>query len=185
MNYEVENKFRVPDLEGIVVQLQELGAEIGETVEQTDLYFAHPVRDFAQTDEALRIRRVGGVNCVTYKGPKIDKVTKTRKELEVELVEGQDHFEQYAQLLEALGFRRVAEVSKRRQHGTYQFEGSEVGIALDDVQDVGTYLELEIVASPETMEAARTTIVRLAERLCLSNPERRSYLELLLEQQGS
>ncbi len=181
MNYEVENKFSVPDLEGMVVQLQALGAEIGDRVEQTDLYFAHPVRDFAQTDEALRIRRVGSSNCVTYKGPKIDKVTKTRKELEVELVEGQDHFEQYAQLLDVLGFRRVAEVSKKRQHGTCQFDGSEVGIALDDVQDVGTYLELEIVASPETMESARSTIVRLAEKLGLSNPERRSYLELLLE----
>jgi adenylate cyclase class 2 len=181
MKYEVENKFRVPDLEQIVIQLRQLGAEIGETVQQADLYFAHPSRDFADTDEALRIRRVGNTNRITYKGPKIDQATKTRQELEVALVDGPDHFQQYAQLLELLGFRRVTEVKKRRRNGTCQFAGSEVEIALDDVDDVGTYLELEIVATDETIESARATIVQLAEQLNLTAPERRSYLELLLE----
>jgi adenylate cyclase class 2 len=181
MNYEVENKFRVPDLEQIEIALRQLGAEIRETVQQSDLYFAHPVRDFAATDEALRIRRVGSGNSVTYKGPKIDRATKTRQELEIPLADGPAHFAQYAQLLELLGFRRVAEVTKRRRNGTCEFEGCEVEIALDDVQQVGTFLELEIVATDERVESAQATILRLAERLGLTSPERRSYLELLLE----
>ena len=44
-----------------------------------------PCRDFAQTDEALRIRTVGDTSFVTYKGPKLDATTKTRRELELPL----------------------------------------------------------------------------------------------------
>jgi adenylate cyclase class 2 len=88
-------------------------------------------------------------------------------------------------LLDVLGFRRVAEVNKRRRHGTCTVAGDVVGIAVDDVEDVGTYLELEIVATEETMQSARSTITRLADQLSLSSPERRSYLELLLEKRQS
>ena len=180
MTYEVENKYPVDDLAAMTARLQQLGAEFGETVEQADLYFAHPARDFAQTDEALRIRRVGNSNFVTYKGPKIDTATKTRKELELPLVDGPDSFRQHAQLLEALGFRQVAEVVKRRQHGTCPFDQAAVTLALDDVAQVGTFLELEIVVEADQLEAARDTLIRLAQQLGLSAPERRSYLELLL-----
>ena len=185
MKYEVENKYPVRELGDVIDRLRKLGAGFGDTVEQTDLYFAHPVRDFAKTDEALRIRRVGNVNCVTYKGPKIDQATKTRKELEVRLVDGGDYFAQYVQLLEVLGFRRVAEVSKRRQHGTCRLAETDVALALDDVQGVGTFIELEIVAEADQLDAARDTLLQLAKRLGLAEPERRSYLELLLEQPGS
>ena len=184
MNYEVENKYPVRDLSGMIDRLQQLGAQFRDTVDQTDLYFAHPVRDFAKTDEALRIRRVGSVNCVTYKGPRIDETTKTRKELEVRLVDGVDHFAQYVQLLEVLGFRRVAEVSKRRQLGTYRQGETDVELALDDVRKVGTFIELEIVAAVEQLNAAQDTLKQLAKELGLAEPERRSYLELLLERQG-
>ena len=86
MKLEVEQKFAVPDLGQLQTRLLELGAKAGEPQLQVDQYFAHPARDFAQTDEALRIRRIGQSNFVTYKGPKIDATTKTRRELELPLV---------------------------------------------------------------------------------------------------
>src|SRR5205085_2625708 len=58
MQYEVEQKFRLSDLPGIDEKLRQLGAVDGPTVVQVDCYFRHPSRDFAQTDEALRIRTV-------------------------------------------------------------------------------------------------------------------------------
>ena len=72
MEYEVEQKFRVDELGSIEDALRQLGSRVEDTVEQVDCYFAHPVRDFAATDEALRIRQVGPDAFVTYKGPKID-----------------------------------------------------------------------------------------------------------------
>ena len=54
----------------------------GEPAEQVDTYFSHPARDFAATDEALRIRSIDQENFVTYKGPKLDATTKTRREID-------------------------------------------------------------------------------------------------------
>ncbi len=120
--FEVENKFPVPDLAAVEQRLQAYGAQFGQAVEQVDHYFAHPVRDFAKTDEALRLRRIGDSNFVTYKGPKIDQATKTRQELELPLAAGQDLVPRYAQLLLALGFRSVAEVMKRRRSGDFTWQ---------------------------------------------------------------
>jgi len=81
MQYEVEQKFPVSDMPALQERLIALGATIGETQVEVDLYFGHPARDFSKTDEALRIRRIGAKNCITYKGPKIDITTKTRCEI--------------------------------------------------------------------------------------------------------
>ena len=86
----------------------------GPAIGQSDRYFAHPSRDFARTDEALRIRTVGASSFVTYKGPKIDVTTKTRRELELPLDPGDADGSQFAELLTALGFTPVAVVRKQR-----------------------------------------------------------------------
>jgi adenylate cyclase class 2 len=179
--YEVENKFPVSDLREVAQRLLQLGAEFGDPVEQVDTYFAHPVRDFAQTDEALRIRRSADLSFITYKGPKIETATKTRRELEVPLGAGQERAGQCAKLLEALGFRRVAEVRKRRRGGRWRWDDTAVEIALDDVEQLGAFVELEVVATPDQLDTARSALTELTSQLGLTNPEPRSYLELLLD----
>lgn len=185
MHYEVEQKFPVENHDAIVARLTELSFEPHDEIEQADLYFAHPSRDFEQTDEALRIRRVGDQAWMTYKGPKIDPVTKTRREMELALPPGQVMADQYAQLLEALGFRRVTEVRKRRKQGMLEWQGNRVEVALDEVAELGCFVELEISADETTLEAARASLTELAEALGLVHSERRSYLELLLARQAA
>lgn len=179
MAVEVEQKFRVSDIEAVARRLVALGARAGETHQQVDCYFAHPQRDFAQTDEALRLRRVGRHNYVTYKGPKLDATTKTRREIELQLPDGEAAAQEAAQLLEVLAFRRVADVYKRRAHYTLNWQQRDVLVALDDVDGLGDFVELEIMAEEQQVDAARDAIRSLAGRLDLSNSERRSYLELL------
>jgi adenylate cyclase class 2 len=181
MQYEVENKFPVDDLERIARQLETRGARFGAVTEQVDHYFAHPVRDFALTDEALRIRRSDDQNCVTYKGPKLDRATKTRRELELPLAAGADRTAQYAELLLALGFRSVAVVRKRRRHGRFTWQQWSVEATLDEVNQLGQFLELEIQVSAQSLAAAQSALVALAADLGLGRVERRSYLELLLQ----
>jgi adenylate cyclase, class 2 len=178
--YEVENKFPVEDLESAKQRLATYGAQFEQPMEQVDLYFAHPLRDFAQTDEALRIRRIGERNLVTYKGPKIDQATKTRQELELPLAPGGQLTEQYAQLLEALGFRSVAEVKKQRRCGRFRWTQWTVEATLDEVDELGTFVELEIQADAQTLHDAQAALVALAAELGLATVERRSYLEMLL-----
>ena len=181
MRYEVEQKYRVTTLDKVRREISVLGARGEGTVTQVDTYYAHPNRDFATTDEALRIRRVGEVNVLTYKGPKIDATTKTRQEIELSIAAGSLGAEQGDHLLQAFGFRRVAEVCKERQCFRLQRDDQAVELALDEVKGVGSFVELEIVVDGEdSIEPARQAIAKLAEELDLAEVERRSYLELLL-----
>ena len=180
MTYEVEQKFPVADMVALESQLAALGATISAPQEEADLYFAHPVRDFAQTDEAVRIRRKGPSNYVTYKGPKLDATTKTRCEIDLPLPPGEPTAAAWRELLEVLGFRPVAEVRKSRRKAFVVWQGRRIECSLDEVQGVGTYVELELLAEEADLDAARTCIASLAQALALAGSERRSYLELLL-----
>jgi adenylate cyclase, class 2 len=180
MKFEVEQKYRVEDRVELVRRLTELGATPGPTEVQSDVYFAHPSRDFAQSDEALRIRTVGTRSFVAYKGPKVDATTKTRRELELPLAGSDADGTQLAELLGALGFTKVAVVRKSRHSFALDQEGRKVNLSLDDVDGVGTYLELELIADQAGLDDARRVIEMLAARLPLATAERRSYLELLL-----
>lgn len=180
MQFEVERKYRVADLTSASRRLAALGATPGEPKTQEDCYYAHPIRDFAVTDEALRLRREGEKNCITYKGPKLHPDSKTRRELELALPQGRATLGQFGQLLEVLGFRPVATVRKSRRTAHLVWEGSEVEVALDEVERVGTFVELETTADEAQRPEAERRIRSLAEALQLVESERRSYLELLL-----
>jgi adenylate cyclase class 2 len=178
MHFEVEQKVRLVDAVELIARVAKLGGAFGEPIEQVDLYFNHPSRDFAATDEACRIRRVGERAFVTYKGPKLDAATKTRRELELPLAAGTA--EGFAELLAALGFRRTAEVRKLRRTAEVECQGRSFEVALDDVADVGLFAELETSAAEAELPAARAALAELAAKLELTANERRSYLELLL-----
>jgi adenylate cyclase class 2 len=184
MRIEVEQKYLVEDLSAVRSGLRDVGGqEAGERIE-VDTYYAHPARDFARTDEALRIRRVDRSNLLAYKGPKLDATTKTRREIELPLGSGEEVAADWAALLEVLGFRPVAEVRKRRQKVRVPWQGRDVDVSLDEVDEVGTFVELELLTTEAAVDGAKAVIASLAEHLGLSESERRSYLELLLARRG-
>jgi adenylate cyclase, class 2 len=179
MLLEVEQKFPIPNPAAVRQSLIALGATFGETIQQADVYFSHPRRNFKETDEALRIRRVGPENYLTYKGPKLDATTKTRREIELPLAPGEPGFAQFAELLEVLGFRPVYEVRKQRVPGEIPWEGRKVQLALDDVMGLGSYLEIELLADDNELSGAKACLASLAAALGLTRQERRGYLDLL------
>lgn len=185
MSFEVEQKFRFDRFESLVERLASLGVRFADPVEQTDCYYAHPARDFAQTDEALRLRRVGARNMLTYKGPKLDATTKTREEIELAVAEGAAGAAQTHALLTALGFRPVAEVCKQRRVGRWRAEHRDIEVSLDEVEGVGKFVELEISTDAADVPVAREQLARAARELGLVHSERRSYLELLLAARGN
>lgn len=180
MQFEVERKYRVADPRALLARLAELGVRPGEPESQFDRYYAHPARDFALTDEALRLRRAGAANRITYKGPKVSAESKTRRELELELPAGDDVLADFGCLLEALGFRPVATVEKRRRTAHLDWQGHAVEVALDEVERVGSFVELELSADDGGLSRAEAVLASLAAELALGQSERRSYLELLL-----
>jgi adenylate cyclase class 2 len=177
---EIEQKFAHPDFAAIERRLAEWGAAFDEEHDEADHYFNAPDRDFAQTDEAFRLRRVGQANFLTYKGPKHATSVKTRTELEVPLTDGDRTAEEFTQLLKYLGYRPVAVVRKHRKVYRLQRAGFALAICLDEVAGLGRYAEVEIVAPEEQADAAREVLGRVAADLGLSEVERRSYLGLTL-----
>ncbi|KYC45078.1 MAG: CYTH domain protein [Candidatus Methanofastidiosum methylothiophilum] len=141
-------------------------AELLEEKTEEDIYFSSPIRDFKETDEALRIRYSGDKAILTYKGPKLDKISKSREEYEA-FVSGD-----IEQILEKLGYKKVLNVRKNRKIYLYK----EFKISIDDVEDLGEYLEIEL-KSDNIKDVER--IENLFDDLFLES-ERRSYLELLL-----
>jgi len=174
--YEVELKVAA-DHGPVRDRLTALDADPLGAVEQTDTYYEHPVRDFAETDEAFRIRRetAGGETDarVTYKGPLVEEASKTREEFET----GVDDGATMERLLEELGFEPFETVEKRRE----RFAQDGYTVTLDEVTGLGEYVEVETAA--RAVEPAREGAVDLMTDLGLDPGDqiRTSYLGLLLE----
>lgn len=179
---EVEMKFRYADWPALEARLQTAGAVADVAREDTDHYFNAPDRDFGQTDEAVRLRRIGGENFLTYKGPKIDTATKTRSEIELKLAGGSQAAADAVRFLSSLKYRPVAVVSKMRRVTKLERDGFTVSFCFDDVGAVGQFVEVEIVTDEARYPSARELVLKLAAEFGLHDQERRSYLRLLLEQ---
>ena len=159
-------------------RLAGLGFVPAESVQERDLYFNAPHRDFRRSDEALRLRTVAGSRretVITYKGPKTDGRSNTRQEYETALGEE----ETAKAILLALGFSPVLTVSKDRR----TFCRGPVTACLDQVAGLGGFLELEHLLPDEAgRDEAVDELLSLLGRLGVAEQalERRSYLELLL-----
>ncbi len=186
---EVEVKIPIENRKSIEEALRRIGAQKLNSETQVDAYFDHPARSFQETDEALRLRsRYPDVDGnepdntiplpyeLTYKGPKLESRSKSRVELSVHI----SNIDSARSILESLGFKHVATISKRRVFYTVD----SITVSVDDVDDVGLFLELErVVTSKRDMNPTLNMIFNLIERLGLDSNSsiRTSYLELFLQ----
>ena len=170
--FEVETKYRSPGNGKVLDVLRSMGAEMLSEGLMEDFYFAHPVRDFGKTDEAVRVRSSDGRCELTYKGPRMAaSPVKAREELTVAVDDGLAT----KRVLERLGFREFAVIRKHRT----SFIHDKLRVEVDDVEGLGEFVELELV----TEEPSRAeTLMDLARReLSLTGPVSETYLEMLLE----
>jgi adenylate cyclase class 2 len=155
-------------------RILEAGGFFKKEVEQMDIYLSHPSRDYSKTDEAFRIRVEDGIK-LTYKGPKVSKMSKTRIEKEVAV--NVDDIDGLRELFSYLGFKEVMSVIKTRK--IYDLDGVEID--LDKVTGLGVFCEMEIIS--EEIGTSERRLIELMGALGWNELERRSYLELLLEKQ--
>ena len=177
---EVEIKFRCPDRAAVEAILARLGATDEGTAVEEDRFFAHPVRDFAATDEVLRLRSTSVGRVLTYKGPKRVGVGKMREEVETGLADS----ESLATIFARLGFTERANLRKTRTSYSLRRGGFQTHVVIDEFPPLGTFCEIEIVADEAESESARIEILKLASVIWLTDEEPRSYLAMHLELQG-
>lgn len=177
--YEVECKVRASH-ESVRDRLEGPDASHAGRVTQVDTYYDAPDRDFASTDEALRIRREsepdGSRILLTYKGPLLDDEAKTRTEAETQV----DNEAELQDILAGLGYDRAATVHKDRD----RFTLAECAVTLDTVEDLGEFVEVEYrpPVGDADLAHARTAVGEVLEELGLDATDgiSTSYLGLLL-----
>ncbi len=168
---EVESKYVSPGNDRVEKALIGLGAELVSDEETEDVYFKHPQRDFGETDEALRLRKKASASELTYKGPRMKlEHTKAREEVTLRT----DDTLSAQRIVERLGFMEFMTVHKRRK--TFKYD--KVWVAVDVVEGLGEYVELELIT--EEPRRAEALIEQMRQGLGLSELEPKTYLELIL-----
>ena len=154
---EVEVKCEIADYKSLIKRLAELGGRFKSREFQEDTYYNTRTGDFARTDEALRLRKVGEKTFLTYKGPKKDAKVKVREEYEV-AVENPVTMDA---ILRGLGFSGFAEVRKERDH----YLLGDVWVLVDRVEGLGEFVEynrIEIICADELVDPVVAAIEQSA-----------------------
>ena len=174
---EVEQKFRVENHETHLNLLNLPISQLAFSVPtlEVDIYYQHPAKDYKQTNELLRIRNWREI---IYKGPKSDANVKVRPEFTWKTDDPE-------LLLETLGFTKVLEVHKHRKPCKWLCNKDEkqftVTIALDKIDKLGSFIEIEIITNKNDAEFAIKQVEEIAQQMNLQNIETKSYFELIQE----
>lgn len=178
---EVEIKVPVLNAMELIKQLEHMGFVRSKSVRESDLYFDNENGQIKKSDGALRIRSCENLTedisefFLTYKGAKMDDISMTRKELETKI----NDMEVGKQILISLGYERIYPVFKTRQY----FVSNQVTACVDQVENLGDFLELEIVVeSEDEKEKALKVLLDLVIELGYTSKDliRKSYLSMLL-----
>lgn len=177
---EVEVKVLVKSIKEIEEKLQRAGFKTGKCVKESDIYFDNAECKIKSNDQALRIRSCEDPatrewsHYMTFKGPKMDEISMTRKELEMQVASA----EVGKEILYALGYTQVYPVIKHRQH----YRKNQMTACLDRVERLGDFLELEIVVNEADEKSHALNYLIDMLKLLGYEPEaviRESYLSMI------
>ncbi|MBY9020268.1 MAG: class IV adenylate cyclase [Candidatus Lokiarchaeota archaeon] len=192
---EVEIKVKISDPNLIRKKFENYNGEYKLSLHHEDIYFNMPkgLRDFKQTDEALRLRKSIEFNkhqksnpqkinyFITYKGKKIDVTTKTREEIEVKI----DGIEEMNKIFQLLGFREVFTVIKERELYSFKFKDTNIEALIDYIPILDQhFVEVELIAgSYMEAEQKREVLFQFLKNFGIKKQEsiRKSYLELIAD----
>jgi adenylate cyclase, class 2 len=179
MPFEIKMKFKVDSFKAIEAKLANGGGPYEDV--ETDTYYAHPCRSFNDTGEALRIRSMDTEEhkVLCYKSGKSSDAVKAKREIEIPIDD------QYAgsleDILHALGFIESITVDKWRRSYSHMGSGFPVTICLDDVKDLGEFVEVEIVCEEDSRQQAEKVVKAVADKLGLKNPVTKGYAAMMHE----
>lgn len=192
---EVEIKVSITNPNEIRELLKKKNATYKCSLIHEDTYYNMPegLRDFKKTDEALRVRKSMEFNkhvendkkitkyFLTYKGAKLNRQTKTRKELESLVKEGI----KIKEILILLGFREIITVKKERELFKTDYKNQSIEVLIDFLPILNQYF-IEVESQSETednIEDNQEILFGFLDSLGISREKSiiKSYLELIVE----
>ena len=132
---EIEIKVRVDDLDALEKKFEERGIKFGPAVTQFDRCFAEDIDSLGESQPGVKFFRLRCQNdevILTFKRTLHDTVS-----TEHELVISDEA--QAVAILGELGFKEGVQVTKKRRKAKH----NDIEICLDEVEGLGTFLELE------------------------------------------
>ncbi|HEY1097020.1 MAG TPA: class IV adenylate cyclase [Alphaproteobacteria bacterium] len=134
------------------VALEKLDGFLFKGIKEThDVYYTDPLRDYLQWDgkffkDSLRIREQGGKSSLNYKiNHHKDGKWFYADEFETEIGDA----EQVRQIITRMGLQELVAVHTKR----YVFIAPLYEITIDDVQDLGVYMEVEYKGDPDPAQS--------------------------------
>lgn len=172
---EIKLKIINLSLDEIFKKLKQDNLEFLGEEKEIDIYFNSTTKDFRKTDEVVRIREIDNDEEIelTYKGPKIGTISKSREEITIRIP--QKYKDNLFKILEKLGLIPLYKVTKIRKY----FRDGNFTICLDEVNDLGSFVEIELPNGSEE-ELIKYVNSFLNRYSIIAEKIDKSYLELIL-----
>lgn len=182
-NIEIEIKFPLSNPEEVIVFLDTHGKVVSRDIFQRDTYFIPAHRNFLKVNypfEWLRLRETEKGTSINYKHfyPENAKKTDYCDEFETKI----DSADVMRNIFRSLNIQEVVVVEKRRT--TWVFE--DVEIVIDDVKDLGSYIELEAMGDFSNPQDGKKYLYLVLGKLeaAVGEEDLRGYPFRILENKG-
>ncbi len=177
---EVELRARVDNLEDVKKRLVKKGAKFNKQAEEQDdtYYVPRGKEEVARRgDPLIRVRKEGKKAKLNVK--LLTSTAGIWDEHEVSVSDG----DELKLILKKMGLVELFTLVKRRTKGRLK----EFGLFLDDIEVLGSFLEIELLVPEEEAEAAQQRIRELMHELVISEEdiEAKGYARLLREEMGT
>ncbi|MFH1745192.1 MAG: class IV adenylate cyclase [bacterium] len=177
---EIEKKYKVNNssVEELTKKIEKIGAVFAGDKDQLDIYFNVPGRDSFTSKECLRIRSSDTGKEITYKPSTreeyVDKGFFAKKEINLPI----NDVGIAKILLQDIGCTILAEVKKRRR----QFRLDKFKICIDNINNLGLFIEIEIMDVFDNIQKSVKEIDKLMSSLNLINYslEDKPYRDLVM-----
>ena len=166
MRKEIEVKARAGNLSELASKLESLGFVVSEPIAQRDAIFVDS--NYGQFDQfqpdknLLRIRESGEKFVFTIKQPKANQLDSIEHETEIA------NAEEMKEALILMGFHEAVRVNKTRRKTRY----NDWEICLDEVEDLGSFIEVEKIADDENVEKVQAELFAFLEALGVKKEDR-------------
>jgi len=173
---EIETRAKVKDLSKIRKKLIELGAKFTRAEQQDDSYFKPKGTKMENQGPGSFITRIRKGNKITLTVKELTDRSGVWREYETEVSD----LEQTKRILGKLGLVNIFDINKKREHGKID----DMAICLDDIKQLGTYLEVEIITG--NPKEGKKKIAGLFKKLGIkeSQIEHRGYARIISENMG-